>query len=607
MHFIRSHKALPLAFITIFSLFSGAQTLNESYLQSLPPEIQADVLKNIADETSNDPELYRGPKTTVLQLNSQLEQIKLQLYEIENELGTSDTDSGDLVEFGSTFFKSYQSSFAPLSLPNLSDDYVVGVGDIFHISLIGQVNADLADIPVAKDGSITVAKVGKFSVAGLTLKDATRIIQNNVTKKIVGQEIYLTLADIRDINLLVIGNVEAPGMYTVSGNSNILSVLDMAGGPSSSGSMRSILLKRDGKTIAEFDLYEVFINGNFEVTTELRAGDVILVTPKGHQVAISGGVSQQGIYEIKQGTSLSEALHYSGGLSPSSTQDIIFVERKDTNTALYLEVDITDIDSFILQNGDSIKANFFQAINKAQPSIEIKGQVHNPGIYTVGEMETLSSVIQRAGGYKDDAYSLGGAIYRESTKKVEQKINDKLYQDMIAFLAAAANSSSAASSGALPIILQEFKDAKPLGRLETLFDIDQLQQNPTLDLMLLDGDVINIPPYSPEVFVLGEVMNPGSKYYKPSLSTSDYLGLAGGLGRFAEKRKVIVISPNGDTFLHSSRINFLRDSSQGIYPGSIIYVPRQIGKLDGINYAASIAPIFSNLALSLASLNAISD
>ena len=175
MHFIRSQRALPLTFIAIFSLFSGAQTLNESYLQSLPPEIQADVLKNIADETTSDPELYRGPKTTVLQLNSQLEQIKLQLYEIENELGTSDTDNADLVEFGSSFFKSYQSSFAPLSLPNLSDDYVVGVGDIFHISLIGQVNADLADIPVAKDGSITVAKIGKFFIAGLTILSSSFI------------------------------------------------------------------------------------------------------------------------------------------------------------------------------------------------------------------------------------------------------------------------------------------------------------------------------------------------------------------------------------------------------------------------------------------------
>ena len=607
MHLFRSYKILPLFFIIIFSVTTSAQALNEGYLSSLPPEIQADVLKNIAEQTNTQPELYRGPKTTVLQLNSQLEEIKLQLYEIENEMGINEIEIGSLKEFGSNFFKTFQSSFAPLSLPNLSDDYVVGVGDIFNISLIGQVNSELKDVPIAKDGSITVAGIGKFSVVGLTLKDASRIIQNSVSQKIVGQEVYITLSDIRDINVLVIGSVNSPGMYTVSGNSNILSVLDMAGGPSSSGSMRSIVLKRDGKVISEFDLYEVFVNGNFEVKTDLRAGDVILVNPKGAQVAISGGITQPGIYELKNSTTLSQALHFAGGFTPSSNSDKVFVDRKENGNTSYLELDIAQMNNFMLQNGDSIKTNFFQPINKAQASVEIKGKVHNPGIYTIDEMETLSSVILRAGGYKNSAYPLGGSIFRESTKKVEQYINDKLYQDMIAFLAAAANSSSAVASGSLPLILQEFKNAESRGRLSTSFNIDQLQQNSSLDLKLVNGDVIDIPPYSPEVFVLGEVMNPGSKYYKANLNTGDYLKLAGGLGRFAETKKVIVISPNGDTFLHSSRINFLRENNPAIYPGSIIYVPREIGKLDGINYAASIAPIFSNLALSLASLNAISD
>jgi len=606
--YISRSKTITLLFILLtLPCFIYAQTLNESYLSSLPPEIQADVLKNIAEETSSQPELYRGPKTTVLKLNSQLEQIKLQLYEIENELGSAEIEQGDLKEYGENFFRSYQSSFSPLSLPNLSDDYVIGIGDIFNISLIGQVNSDLKDVPVSKDGSLTVAKIGKFSVSGLTLKEASRVIQNQVNQKIVGQEVYITLSDIRDINVLVIGNVNNPGMYTVSGNSNILSVLDMAGGPSSSGSMRSVLLKRQGSIISDFDLYEVFVNGNFDVKTDLRAGDVILVNPKGDQVAISGGFTQQGIYEIKKDTTLKDAIHFAGGFTPSSRADTIFVERKENNSSNYLEIEIDQIESFILQNGDSIKTDFFQPINKAQASVEIKGEVHNPGIYTIDEMETLSSVILRAGGYKDSAYPLGGAMYRESTKKVEEYINNRLYQDLIAFLAAAANSSRAVASGSLPIILQEFKNTKPLGRISASFNIDQLQQNSALDIKLVAGDVINIPPYSPEVFVLGEVMSPGSKFYKPNLNTGDYIKLAGGLGRFAEKNKVIVISPNGDTFLHSSRINFLRDANQGLYPGSIIYIPREIGKLDGINYAASIAPIFSNLALSIASLNSINN
>jgi hypothetical protein len=185
-----------IAFCHSSMLFS--QTLNENYLSSLPPEIQADVLKNIAEETNNYPELYRGPETTVLQLNSQLEQIKFQLMEIESELD-SDKSNDSLQEFGSNLFKSFQSSFSPLSLPNMSDDYIIGVGDFFKIALIGQINSDLEDVPVAKDGSLTISKIGKFQVAGYTLREAAGIIEGQVREKIVGQEIYLTLSELRDI------------------------------------------------------------------------------------------------------------------------------------------------------------------------------------------------------------------------------------------------------------------------------------------------------------------------------------------------------------------------------------------------------------------------
>mgnify|MGYP003950200883 CR=1 FL=1 len=607
MHLFKLYIRLAVFSCLLLPLTSiFAQTLNENYLSSLPAEIQADVLKNIADQTDTNPELYRGPKTTVLQLNSQLEQIQLQLQEIENELDLTQNENGFLEEFGSNFFKSFQSSFAPLSLPSLSNDYIVGIGDIFNVSLIGQVNSELASIPVAKDGSLTIAQLGKYNISGLSLREASQFIQKKVDQKIVGQEVYITLSDLRDINVLVIGNVEFPGMYTVAANANILSVLDAAGGPSESGSMRSILLKREGEIIEEFDLYEVFVNGNFKSSIQLKAGDVILVSSKGLQVAISGGVTRPGIYELKKGNSLGDALHFSGGVSASGIKEKILVERKSGNAVSNSYIALDDINSYILKNGDSIKIDFFKPVNLAQASVELKGEVKNPGIYPIYPMETLSSLIKRAGGYKDAAYPFAGSLYRDGTKKIEQYINEKLYQDMIAFIASSANSSSVASSGSLPLILSEFKNSKPSGRVTANFNLDLIAEDPSLDIQLVDGDVIEIPPYSPEVFILGEVLNGGSKYYNPELDPSDYIELAGGHGRFADLKKIIVISPNGDTFLHTSGINFLRNTGKkGLYPGSIIYIPRQIGKLDGVNYAASIAPIFSSLAISLASLNAI--
>ena len=257
-------------------------------------------------------------------------------------------------------------------------------------------------------------------------------------------------------------------------------------------------------------------------------------------------------------------------------------------------------------NADNILVDFIDIKNTALRSVEIKGEVMNPGIYPITSDDTVLSIIKKSGGYKPSAYPMGASLIRESTKNIESKINAKIYRDLITFLANAARSTQPSSSGALPFLLSEFQNVEPIGRVTAEFNLHELENNQSKNLSLQDGDVIEIPQYSPEVFVLGEVMNAGSKNFNPSNSISEYIQLAGGSGRLADKSRIILIHPNGDTFLHSSPFKLFKRNLE-IYPGSIIYVPRQIGKIDGVNYAATIAPIFSSLALSLASLNSISD
>lgn len=128
-----------------------------------------------------------------------------------------------------------------------------------------------------------------------------------------------------------------------------------------------------------------------------------------------------------------------------------------------------------------------------------------------------------------------------------------------------------------------------------------------MDITLSDGDEIVIPEYKSEVYVLGEVLNPGARLYKADQYGKDYVEKSGGLGKYAEKNRSIIIHPNGDAFLfNDSYLGFMANKVD-IYPGTIIYVPREIGQLEGINYAAVVAPIFSSLALSLASLNSINN
>ena len=159
----------------------------------------------------------------------------------------------------------------------------------------------------------------------------------------------------------------------------------------------------------------------------------------------------------------------------------------------------------------------------------------------------------------------------------------------------------------MPLVLGEFRNVKPVGRVTAEFNLSKLTKRPSLDTTLHHGDTIHIPPFAQEIYVLGEVLTPGARMYDPEENAKGYIEKSGGLGLFGDKERVVIISPNGDSHLYSGGIFSFGKSNIDIIPGTVIYIPREIGKLDGLTYASAIAPLFSSLALSLASLNSISD
>ena len=121
-----------------------------------------------------------------------------------------------------------------------------------------------------------------------------------------------------------------------------------------------------------------------------------------------------------------------------------------------------------------------------------------------------------------------------------------------------------------------------------------------------DGDEIFIPSYQSNIFIFGEVGNPGSVSFKEDDNIQSYIERSGGLTRYSSQDSIFIVSPNGETekiYLNGLKKYLSQDID--VYPGSVIYVPRHVGKIEGINYYATIAPIFSSLALSIASLNSI--
>ena len=129
--------------------------------------------------------------------------------------------------------------------------------------------------------------------------------------------------------------------------------------------------------------------------------------------------------------------------------------------------------------------------------------------------------------------------------------------------------------------------------------------NPEKNFYLEDNDEIIIPIFKPQIFVFGEVLNPGAVSFAEGKSLDFYLRKSGGVSRLADDKRIVIIQPNGETISINNDIFGLFRENEYLLPGATIYVPKFIGKIDGIQLAGTISPIVSSFALSLASLNSI--
>ena len=601
MRFKTKNLALTVVIIFSSSLFSQSSLLNEAFLQSLPSSL-ASQFSQASDETDDTNELQR-PDTRITNLEDGIQDIRDSLTALEydlirEKLGSEASD--DLEIFGKNFFSSYQSTFYPISEPNFSDNYILDVGDILEIVATGKISTK-SKVKVMRNGVVQIRDIGSVMVAGLTVSDAIKKIESFAAKRLIGVELFVSLREMRDMNILLIGNAQNPGMYTLQGGSTILSLLHMAGGISEKGSFRKIIHKRDNEIIQEIDLYDVLIKGNLRFKRPLRGGDVIIINPVGNLVSITGGINIPAIYELNEGETLSDLVSYALGYQHLAS-DNVQVRKSNGDEKTYTRTSPLELDS-----GDSIYVPLFKPENTSIFKVTIKGAVAKPGTYSISSGQTLSNLINEAGGYLENAYPFGGKLFRKSVADMQSMAFDRAYKDLITYVASASGSvtSTANLNSNLQLILSELKNNKPDGRLSAEFNLKKIAANQNLDTVLSDGDVIEIPYFSSEVVVLGDVQNPGGRAFVSGTDASSYISASGGFNKYADEKLVTVIQPDGNAYLVNS--NWLFKSKQELYPGSMIYVPREIGAVEGINFAATLAPIVSSLAISLASLNSISN
>ncbi|MDA8673826.1 SLBB domain-containing protein [Gammaproteobacteria bacterium] len=571
-------KKIFLSTLLLLSTTSYSQELDEAYLASLPESVRADVLDGIADREVEDSPVYRRPSSM----------IKKPL--------------DDSKRFGAKIFNMMQTSFMPINEPNFDSSYVLDFGDTLEIQLVGQQNS-IDEFAIKRDGSINISEIGKLSVAGLTLESASSLIKNKISNAYIGIEAFVTLVNIRDIQVLITGNAYNPGIYTLNGNSNLLHALSMAGGINDKGSYRKIDLIRNDEVVSSIDLYDIFIHGKSGFGQRLRSGDSILIKPVNELIALTGAVKRPGVYELTSDEDYSHLFAYGNGFSASANTNTLRVERLNKEEVEFINIsELKDLSSIKPVAGDRLNVRSY-----IRKSVTITGAVKTPGTYIVARDDTLSSLIEKAEGYIDDAYPFGGILNNKRAAEINAEAVDKLYSSYVQKLISKGDALFASES--LPFILAELKKSTISGRVMAEFDLDVIRSKPQLDTNLNDGDIVIIPSKTQQIYIYGEINNPGTSRYIPGQSIQKYLESSGGVLDSADNKNIYVVHPNGELnrITSTSRLSFLDNRGEDIliYPGSVIYIPRKVNSRDPAVVASIWAPIVSALALSITSLSVL--
>ena len=172
----------------------------------------------------------------------------------------------------------------------------------------------------------------------------------------IGLDVVVTMSRSRDINVLVTGNVEFPGIYTLSGNSNILQALNVSGGANENGSLRNIVIKRKDRPDINVDLYQALIFGNIDSIPFLMSGDSIHVKPVQNLVRAGYGFNNTAVFEMLDNETIRDLVNYAGGLKIEAKADSLKIVRFNDNEFDSFNLSINDLENFKVKNLDSIYA-----------------------------------------------------------------------------------------------------------------------------------------------------------------------------------------------------------------------------------------------------------
>lgn len=399
--------------------------------------------------------------------------------------------------FGHNLFRNKKLTFEPEMNIATPDDYVLGPGDLVIVDVWGA-SQKVFNSEVSPDGNIDLEDYGPVYVSGMTVAEANRKLKNTLGLRYQQSHVKLTVGQTKTITVNVMGEVTNPGTYTLSSFSSVFHALYMAGGPNDLGTLRDVKIFRNNREIASVDIYDYIVNGNLKGNISLRTNDVILVGPYKNLVTIAGKVKRPMVYEMKDKESIEALLKFSGGFTGDAYQKMIRVMRKSGDAYSVYNVDEFKRGVFQLKDCDSLFVD--SVLDKFSNLVQIQGAVKRPGDYNVASINTITQLIEAAGGLEDDAITTRAVLHRR-LKNGQTKILS--------------------------------------------ISLDKILSKEESDVILQNEDVLYVPGTADwnskrYVMINGEVMYPGNYQFSENMSIEDLIIQAGGLSDAASFAKIDV-------------------------------------------------------------------
>ncbi|HEX4078738.1 MAG TPA: SLBB domain-containing protein [Rhizomicrobium sp.] len=340
-----------------------------------------------------------------------------------------------------------------------------------------------------------------------------------------------------------------------------------------------------------------------------------------YRVSLEGGVREPGIYLAAPGVTLGELVDAANGLVPDADLNAVEITSvaidneagHSTATRKLYSLTPEKLASIPLQRLDVVEIPHVPS-ELEDGYVLLDGEVHFPGTYHILKGEKLSSLLTRAGGLTRLAYPQGAVFQRPSVARLQESAYDREADDLqeqlmaavaqgggvLASAAGQALGLSPEAAGFVEDVIGQLRSKTADGRVSIIADPVALAADPQADIQLQPGDRLFIPKRPSEVMVTGEVLSPGNYRYAPKLGVADYIGLSGGYNRYADEDHIFVVNPDGTARgVSDDLFNF---TTAELAPGSVVVVPRNLKPLDLGALTVTVAKVFSDFALSAASI-----